>query len=79
MTIGIWIGVIGTLSGWGIAFYQWYDGRKKKDALVDFLHGLKTAELPPKVVERIDRMLGRLGARGQRWQRWLQWWRERPK
>jgi hypothetical protein len=79
MTIGDWIGVIGTLSGWGIAFYQWYDGRKKKYVLVDFLRGLKAAELPPKVVERIDRMLGRLGAPRQRRQRWRQWWRERPK
>ncbi len=69
MTIGNWIGVIGTLSGWGIAFYQWYD----------VLHGLKAADLPPKVAERIDRMLGRLGAGRQRWQMWRQWWRERPK
>jgi hypothetical protein len=76
MTIGDWIGVIGTLLGWGIAFYQWYDGRKKRNALVHFLLGLKEAELPPKAVERIDRMLGRLDARRQRWRRW---WRGRPK
>jgi hypothetical protein len=54
------MGLIGTLSGWGIAYWQWRGAKIKGDNLVAFLHGLKGAELPPRAVEQVNDMLARL-------------------
>lgn len=60
MDTGGWIGIAGIVLGCGIAYWQWYDARAKGGQLVAFLHGLKTASLPPEVIEQIDDQLARL-------------------
>jgi hypothetical protein len=60
MSMGDWVGIIGTLSGWGIAFWQWHDAKKKGGQLVTFLHGLKAAALPQAAIIQINDMLARL-------------------
>jgi hypothetical protein len=60
LSVGDWAGIIGTVSGWGIAFWQWHDAKKKGSQLVSFLHGLKGANLPNEAIVQVNDMLARL-------------------
>jgi hypothetical protein len=60
MDTGSWIGLAGILVGCAIAYWQWHEAKKKGDMLVTFLHGLKSAELPAKVIDQVNDMLARL-------------------
>ena len=54
--IGIGIGVAGLVYGW----VQSTAAAKEGSNLVAFLHGLKTADLPPKLEVQVNDMLARL-------------------
>jgi hypothetical protein len=60
MSIGDWAGILGTVSGWGIAFCQWDDAKKKGSQMVAFLHRLKADDLPKAAMDRVNDMLARI-------------------
>ena len=57
MSIGDWAGILGTVSGWGIAFCQWDDAKKKGSQMVAFLHRLKADDLPKAAMDQVNDML----------------------
>jgi hypothetical protein len=60
MSVGDWFGVIGTVSGWGIAFWQWRTAKAQGSLVTIFLYDLKSADLPSKALEQVNDMLARL-------------------